>query len=149
MRPRPPENLLRPKIVSPHLILLPKFSLDSTGKYAVSRCPVIYPRSESSEQEVLRYFTAVLNSSVALWQIRGMSHRYSHGYLMLEPKTLRSIAVPDPAKVEVGVMKKIQALVQRRTESPENTQFEAQLDDLVLGLYGLTAGDRDVLAAEV
>ncbi len=106
-RPRPPTSLLRPKIVSPHLIVMPRFSLDQVGRYAVSRCPLMYPRQGGNDVELLRFFVAILNSPISLWQIVQMSHKYSRGYAMLEPKTLKNMRVPGPANVSVRRMKRI------------------------------------------
>lgn len=148
-RPRAPESLFRPKIVSPHLILLPRFSLDADGRFAVSHSPLMYPARTSGEDvAILRYFVAVLNSSVVHWQIMTGSHRYSRGYAMLEVKTLRRIAVPDPAEVPVAAMKKLQALVERRLADTADTSAEDEIDRLVADIYSLSGEDCSVIGIE-
>jgi hypothetical protein len=144
-RPRHPSNLLRPKIVSPHLIVMPRFSLDEGGRYAVSHCPVMYPRERGSEVDLLRFFLAVLNSTVSMWQIVQLSHKYSRGYAMLEPKTLREMAVPDPREIPAKTMRRIQTLVARRLRDPRDTKAELELDDTVADLYGLTESERNLI----
>jgi len=57
------DYLLRPKIVSPHLVVVPRFSLDQAGEYAITRSPLLYPKGKSVEQDLLRFFLAVLNST--------------------------------------------------------------------------------------
>jgi len=147
-RPMPVLKMLRPKLVSPHLVLIPRFSFDEMGKYAVSHSPWLVPKEETMGEELLRYFLAVLNSTVAYWQIVQTSHKYSRGYAMLEKKTLRSLAVPNSKDVEPAVMKKILNLVEKRLGDPNLKQVEAQLDELVSQLYGLSAEDRRQIGLE-
>lgn len=144
----PPENILRPKIVTPHRILLSRFSLDEKGYYATSRSPLMYPKETSSELELLRYFLAVLNSSVSFWQIVNLSHKYSHGYSMLEPKTLRLMRIPEPTKVSPPIMKKIQSLVKQRLGDWSTIVVENELDLLVAELYGLSKPEREKIGME-
>jgi len=147
-RPRSPKEMLRPKIVTPHLVVVPKFSADLNGEFAVSRSPFLFPIIEGSD-ELLLYFLAVLNSSVAYWQIATASHRYGGGYLMLEPKTLRGIRVPDPTTVPVATMKDLVRLTRLRIRSERNPESEHKLDELVCGLYGLIAEERKLVGLEL
>jgi len=87
-RPRSPLQLLRPKIVGPHLMLLPKFAVDRGGRFAVSRAPYMY--HSSNDWQVLAYVVACLNSTIGHWQLTATSHKYSRGYARLEAKTSES-----------------------------------------------------------
>ena len=95
MWPREPNTLLRPKIVVPHLVIMPRFALDVRGRYAVSRSPFLIARMSSEEEHILKLLLAVLNSSVCFWHLQTHSHVYRHGYTMLEKKTLAQTPVPD------------------------------------------------------
>lgn len=44
MWPREPDSLLRPKLVVPHLVIMPRFALDGRGRYAVSHSPFLIAR---------------------------------------------------------------------------------------------------------
>jgi len=151
-RPRNPERLLRPKIISPHLVLLPRFSLDLNGQFAVSHCPVLLTKRKG-EPELLRYFVAVLNSTVAFWQIGKQAHKYSRGYNMLERNTLKNIKVPDPTDVPPETMSHLQSLVKEMLRIAQNPQivpvsaseppdFEHELDEIITGLYRLSREER-------
>ena len=140
--------MLRPKIVSPHLVVVPRFSLDEKGRYAISRSPLVYPLEEGDELQVLRFFLAILNSSVCHWQIAHQSHKYSRGYAMLEQKSLRSVKVPDPAKVEPKTMKRLLGLVNKRMSDPSAKDSEQELDRIVAHLYGLTSDERRDIGME-
>ena len=76
MWPRLPRNMMRSKIISPHLVLIPRFSLDREGKYAISRAPLLYPKETGAEDDLLRFFVAVLNSTPCYWHIATHSHVY-------------------------------------------------------------------------
>ncbi len=93
MCPRLPQNMMVPKVVSPHLSLVPRFALDADGAYAVSHSPLLYPKDSGVAQELLRFFVAVLNSTVCYWHITAHSHTYARGYAMLEPKTLKPVHI--------------------------------------------------------
>jgi len=140
-RSRLPENMLIPKIISPHLILLPKFSLDSEGVYGISRSPLMYLRSNESDINLLYYFLAILNSSVSFWQIANLSHKYSRGYFMLEPKTLKKVHVPDPSSIPTATIKEIQEIVEKRLNARE-IKTENKIDNIVADLYGLSEEEK-------
>lgn len=140
-RARLPGHMLRPKIVTPHLILLTKFSLDETGKYGISRSPLMYLKVLGGSLDLLYYFLGVLNSSAVFWQIASLSHKYRHGYFMLEPKTLKKLYVPDPSGVSPTAMKKVQRLVKQRLETG-NPSIEDQIDQTVADIYGLSEQER-------
>ncbi|MFI5387207.1 MAG: hypothetical protein ACHQ50_13940, partial [Fimbriimonadales bacterium] len=135
-----------------HLVLLPRFSIDPTGQYAVSRCPVLLSKWGGGI-ELLRFFVAVLNSSVAFWQIANQAHKYSRGYSMLERNTMRHIKVPDPKDVPPAMMSRLQHIVRdllRQAQAPqtgpvsepESSDYESDLDEIVTGLYDLSRDER-------
>lgn len=149
-RARLPERLLRPKIVTPHLTIAPRFSLDLTGKYAISRSPLFYPKEGiGNEKDVLRFFLAVLNSSACYWYIANHSRKLGKGYAELEPKTLKHTPVPSPDTSPVKV-RQILELVDRRmlTQGRDAIDLENRIDQLVADLYGLSAEERKTLGME-
>jgi len=150
VRPRSPSNMMRPKIVSPHLVLVPRFSIDQKGKYAISRSPLLYPKHTGAETDLLRYFVAVLNSHACYWHISTHSHVYQRGYSMLEVKTLNRTPVPDPANVPASTMRHLLDLVDKRLSSVTTAmaELEMQIDEVVADLYGLSKKERRALGME-
>lgn len=148
VRPRSPEDLLRPKVVSPHLVLVPRFSFDREGKYAVSRTCYVYPKAAGAEDDLLRFFVAILNSPVCYWYVSTHSHKVSRGYTMLEPKTLKPVPVPNPDKVSSASMEQLLCLVDQRLADPEAISVEKEIDSIVADLYGLSAKDRQAVGIE-
>jgi type I restriction-modification system DNA methylase subunit len=147
-RPAPVAKMLTPKLVSPHLILIPRFAFDATGKYAVSHSPWLTPIEDSVDPDILKFFVAVLNSTVAFWEISRTSHKYSRGYLMLEKKTLKSLRVPKPQDVPTATMSKLLKLVDRRLEDPSLKDCEGEIDAIVANIYGLSKQERQYVGME-
>src|SRR6266852_9892915 len=52
IRTRQPRHLLRPKIVTPHLVISPRFALDLHGRYAVSHGPYVVLRKPAGIEEL-------------------------------------------------------------------------------------------------
>ena len=135
-RPREPERMMRPKIVAPHLVLIPRFCLDADGRYAVSHSPILYPKPElEGLPEILTYFTAVLNSSCAQWQMSRLSHKYREGYTLLEVGTLKRIRVPDPLKLPRTTLKKLNEKIARLINNPDDGSQDEELDRSIMELY--------------
>ena len=143
--PRNPRRLFRSKITTPHLVITPKFSLDLSGRYAVSHTLMVVPKEDRLEQELLRFLLAVMNSPVFYWYAATHSHKYSRGYTMLEAKTLKPVPVPDPASIAPGDMQRLLGLVDSRLEGGPNVAVEREIDDLVATFYELTEKERNAL----
>lgn len=150
MWPREPESLLRPKLVVPHLVIMPRFALDSRGRYAVSHSPFLIARVPSDEGQMLKLMLAVLNSSACFWYIQAHSHVYRHGYTMLESKTLKKTPVPDVNRWGSPQKKRLLELVDKRlrAEGQQAEALNAEIDLFVSDAYGLTAIERKALGFE-
>jgi len=150
-RPRLPEHMLRPKIVSPHLVLVPRFALDLKGKYAVSHGPYLHSKETGAEEDLLKFFLAVLNSSICYWFVSAHSFKYSKGYTMLEPGPLKKVPVPDPSKVPARMMAKIVRLVEKRLglDGADAVHVERQIDLSISELYGLSDSERNAIGMGV
>lgn len=145
VRPRSPRLLLRPKIVSPHLILIPRFSLDCNGRYAVSRTCYLYPKPPGMEDDLLCFLVAILNSPVCHWYISTHSHKYSRGYIMLEPKTLKSVPIPDPTSIHGPRLDHLLSLVNQRLGDPDSISVESEIDNITSELYELSIEEQQVI----
>lgn len=143
VRPRDPKNMLRPKIVCPHLMLTPRFAVDVRGKYAVSHGPFFVTKTEDEELNVLKYFCAVLNSSVCHWYLSTYLPKYGRGYNRLEVSSIKRVPVPDPALVPPPAMRDILNLVSRAIKDGPSTDIDRKIDGIIASLYGLTPSERD------
>jgi hypothetical protein len=149
-RPREPRNLLRAKIVTPHLVISPRFALDMDGKYAVSHAPYIIAREPASLDELI-FFLGVLNSMPCFWLISQTAHQYSRGYSRLEVATLARVRVPDPAKLDGTLLREVIRLVKLRlaASGPRAFELERLLDEKVADAYGLSSADRRLVGMGV
>jgi hypothetical protein len=150
IRPRQPHHLLRPKIVTPHLVIAPRFALDSDGKYAVSHGPYIALRKPGGIEE-LTCILGILNSTPCFWLVTQSAHNYSRGYSRLEVTTLARTPVPDPAKMDRGLLKEIIRLVNKRLDSRGTTalEVESSIDQRVADAYGFSEADRRLVGIGV
>lgn len=143
--PRSPGKLLVPKIVTPHLVLLPRFGIDTEGKYAVSRCPYLVPKRETAGRSLLKIVCAVMNSAIGHWQLASSSHKYRSGYLMLEVKTLREFHMPAPASLPPQLVRRIVGLVDTLIDSPDDANTMAEVDEVVGQAFGLSASQMSIV----
>ena len=150
MWPREPKTLLRPKLVTPHLVIMPRFAFDVRGRYAVSRSPFLIARVTSDEESILKLMLAVLNSSACFWHIQAHSHVYRHGYTMLENKTLAKTPVPDINLWSTSEKVRLVGLVDKRLRSDpsERDALNAEIDLFVSEAYGLSAKERKAIGLE-
>ena len=151
MWPREPHNMLRPKIVTPHLVIAPRFGLDAAGRFGVSRSPFLIGRATGGGAEILKLMLAVLSSRACYWYIQRHSHRYSHGYAQLENKTLKETPVPDMSTIGSTATLALLAVVDKRIKASAADDiglYDAKIEQLVSDLYGLTVQERRTLGVE-
>jgi hypothetical protein len=110
----------------------------------------MYPHRGGAEEDLLRFFVAVLNSSSCFWYIATHSQKYRGGYIMLEPKTLSKTPVPDPSKVSTASLLQLIQLTDKRLLSTgeQALVLEEEIDNVVAELYGLTEKERRAIGME-
>jgi methylase of polypeptide subunit release factors len=150
-RPRNPKLLFRPKIVTPHVVIAPRFGFDMQGRYAISRAPLILSRTVgAAERDHLCYLLAVLNSTACFWHIAHRSHVYERGYSRLEISRLKGTRIPSFSSVDKSVARRLIRLVEARIEATAGAAFdiEKSMDLLIADLYGLDSNQRRLIGVE-
>lgn len=150
-RPRAPKFMMVPKIVTPHLVYTPKFTVDIEGRFAVSRSPFITLREKSEDQQdVLYYYMAIFNSSVCFWYLLNHAPKYQHGYAMLEPKYLKDLPVPSHKEIDKLKLKKIISLGKEMIlgDLAASLGVEKKLEKLIAEIYGLSTEENLFLGLE-
>ena len=150
-RPREAKNMLRPKIVTPHVVITPRFGFDSRGGYAVSRAPMIFSRfAEAGRRDHLMYLLGVLNSTACFWHITQRAHVYEHGYSRLELSRLRGTRIPAFKSVDKASARKLIRAVEARLKAHGKQAFdlEGEIDEIVSDLYGLSVSERKMLSGD-
>ena len=86
------------------------------------------------------FLLSILNSSVVRWQIQHLAPRYARSYVLIEPKTLRDVFVPDPTRVPAKLHAEIVNESKRLWQSPDLDAKEwDDLDAIVLEAYNMPA----------
>jgi tRNA1(Val) A37 N6-methylase TrmN6 len=148
--PRKPSDIFgRPKLISPHLSITPRFAADMDGIFAVTRSPMFFARNRSDEKSLLKYVLAILNSSIGFWQILVSSHKYRGGYVMLENKTLTQIRLPEPGTLSVHVLRGILSKVDERLEDKDISECELAIDELVSDAFSFSDDDLTEIGMRV
>jgi len=144
---REPRVFFSPKIVTPHLVLLPRFSLDLAGKYLISHAPVLLGRGDGTDPDLLKFFVAVLNSSVSSWLLNSQARRYRSGYVAVESTALKNLPVPDPGTVPPATMRGIVSSVNAllAPESTPTAEGLEALDQAIADVFCLSDDDRSAV----
>ena len=146
--PRHPREMLRPKIVTPEVSLLPRFGLDMSGRWVVSHSPLVRIRMDKGDDEVLFVLTAILNSSVAAWFIASNARKFRDGANKLTVGLLRNVPVPDLSMISSRVLRRVVDMARALAESSQDIDRDlvSALDDIVLReLYRLDDDDIALL----
>ena len=120
------------------IIFMPKFSIDTQGKYGISHSPMLYPKIEENELIVIKYCTAVLNSSIGYWQLMKLSSKYSRGYLRLENHTLKEFSIPHPSEISQHILKDLIFIVDKILSEEYNQEYSIEIDNIVRSIYQIT-----------
>lgn len=147
-RPREPEFMLTPKIVTPHLVFSARFSIDLKGIYAISRAPFLVLKNGVTGEEMLFYILAILNSRVCFWYMLNKTPKYQHGYAMVERKSLVDLPIPDPDKIEnkIQILNLISLVKERlKAKREEIILFDTKIEEIVASLYDLSDQEKNFL----
>lgn len=149
MWPRPPREMLSPKIVVPEVFLVPRFGFDVSGKWIVSHSPFVYAARWDDDRDLLYVLTAILNSSVCSWFIDTNARKYRNQYNKLSVSLLRKMPIPDLGEIPVNTLRRVVDLTATLVSGDKDFDREKamSLDDLVLSdLYGLTRGEAELVS---
>jgi hypothetical protein len=142
--PRSPRDMLRPKVVTPNLVLIPRFAIDETGKYVVSRSPFLVPREQAGGDDLLFYLAGILNTSISYWYIASQSPKFRSGYAKFEARTLSALPIPDPSS-NPSLASKLVTEVRRLVGSRSARVEDRGIEEMVADMYELTAVEREAL----
>lgn len=145
---RSEDTLFIPKIITPHLVLIPRFSLDNKGEFAVSRTPYLVPKVFNGDYSILYFILGILNSIVGSWLISTHSDKYSRGYARLEVKTLKTLTIPDPSKIDKAKFNSFINAVKLKIDNPKDLNLEKDIDKIAMKIYGLNEGEKKLIGFE-
>jgi len=131
------EYIFNPKIITPHLSIIPKFALDETGEYVVSRSPFMFLKNNQLD-DLLYYFLGVLNSSICYWYLNMLAHKFSQSYNTIEVRELEEVPVPSPSlnnKMTIEIVKLTKRIM--GAKGLDRMKDIAKLEKSVANLYGI------------
>lgn len=129
----------KPKIILGKVMGEPKFVLDHSNFYLNN---TLYCISYAN-----KYLTGILNSSVGWWLLSYWSSERQGGFI--EPCAENLFQIPIPTALEPDRLA-IEALVQKCLDAKGRgvEEWEAEIDERVAHLYGLTAEDMKIIRGE-
>jgi hypothetical protein len=147
-RPRTPELVSKPKIVSPRLTREARFALDTHGYLPRDSVVALIPKQgsfgklrdelskvldrEVTEEEVLMYLLAFLNSKSVNQLLSEKISKKRGGYVPIDEKLLQSICIPIPAEKHRESVEKLLDLVRNAVTAEEGSDdVEKEINSLV------------------
>ena len=132
------------KILTPQLQNYPNFTLDLEGWYTDGGYCLVLPENTEKDYKLL---LGILNSFVLWFFIKNTSHPYNNNYYYFKTKYLKPFSIP---LVPEADRLAIEALVQKCLDAKGQgvEEWEAEIDDRVAHLYGLTAEDMKIIRGE-
>jgi hypothetical protein len=129
----------QPKIILGIFMDKATFAFDKNGFFANNALHIIAGADE--------YVTAILNSSVGWWYLKGICTDLQNGYLQAYKDKLEQIPIPTATEAE---QKAIETLVQKCLEAKGQnvTQWEQEIDQIVARLYGLSDEEMEIIQSQ-
>jgi len=123
----------RPKIIFPNLQSSNKFSFDDKGVYL--NAPAVFLPTDDL------YLLGVLNSSIIWYFLKSICVVRSGGFIEVKPQYFEQIPIPElDLKIENDLSMSVNQILSLKKQNPEadTSTLEAEIDQLVYELYGLT-----------
>jgi hypothetical protein len=126
----------QPKIIYPDIYEHQSFTVDTKGFFSGNTCYFI-PTKES-------WLCGLLNSVCVEWFYSNISNSVRGGYLRAFSDYMKQIPIPHASETDKQA---ISALVQHclNARGQNVAHWEAEIDDIVARLYGLTADDLTII----
>jgi len=122
----------KPKIVYPEIAERPEFTYDTNGLFGDTTVFII-PTEEL-------HLLAILNSNVIAFFYENISATIRGGYLRFKAIYMSQIPIPVvPPQKQAAMVRLVKQLWNARGQGPQAAAWEQALNELVYGLYGLTA----------
>ena len=138
------QDFAKDKIVWGNLANRPKFAYAEGGTFISAPSTMLTPYDP--------YLLAVLNSSLADWYFKLIGVERDGGYYEYKPMFIERIPVPRASASErSALVSLVDAVISAKASgsggapSAATQALEAQVDERVLGLYGLSAGEGEAI----
>lgn len=128
--------MAKPKIIYPHFSRVPNFSFEPRGRFSNDKTYLVATDD--------RYLLAVLNSNVLWFCLTGIAQLKAGGYFELRVMYVETLPIAKPSAAD---RKKLSDLAEALSAEscPNRLALEAELNDRVAHLYGLTPEDQKIV----
>jgi F420-0:gamma-glutamyl ligase-like protein len=150
-RPRTPLVIRKPRIVGSRLVKMARFALDSNGFLPRDSVVVITPKQKAfknlksslgktlgrkvSEDEVLLYILAFLNSETFDQLLIEKISKKRGGYPIIDERLLKRLGIPMPTRASKNIVKKLLELVKKAVSQDHTNETDKEINNLVKKLY--------------
>jgi type II restriction/modification system DNA methylase subunit YeeA len=131
----------KPKIILPDISLRGNFTLDEEGKYYIVNTAYMIGSSE-------KFLLGILASKLIDFYYRNISSSYRGGYLRFIYQYLAQIPIVQASNNQKNkIENKVDQILQQKQHSPSvaTSTLEAEIDEMVYDLYGLTEEEREIV----
>lgn len=146
---------IRAKSFHPEMVIMPRTveriisTLKPRDVVLLDRIYYLTPRRVVSHT-YLAYVVASLNSAITDWWFRKIyeTTKVSGGYFDLNGKQIESIPIPNATNEQQKcIAAKVDAILAAKKADPnaDTSALEAEIDDFVFDLYGLTDEEREIV----
>lgn len=143
-RPRKRAYFERPKIITPNLVISPKFGLDIGDNLYVSRSTYLTIKDSIRNQagndielQMLKFYLGILNSTIFYKRIEQSARKYRGSYIKIEVKTLKESLIPDFFNINPKVVQDMIAIVDRMIADGETEAGRDIVESLAARAYGV------------
>ncbi len=120
VRPRDPELMFAPKIVTPNFSLAGCYALDLSGTYAVTSGSILTPQIGFTIESMWYFYVAILNSSFFLRLLDRRGRKLKGGYYDFDQRFTKNIPLPSYSSTSPPIRKELETIAR----SYENLDFK-------------------------
>ncbi|MFM8008139.1 MAG: TaqI-like C-terminal specificity domain-containing protein, partial [Dolichospermum sp.] len=135
------EDFYKPKIIWGEISDQPKFACDDSNYYAEATTFLM-------TGEKLKYLLAILNSKLSAWYFNQISTTTGMGTNRWKKYKIEMLPIKEPTETEELLLETIvnQILTAKKSDpKADTTALEAEIDQLVYQLYGLTEEEIQIV----
>jgi adenine-specific DNA-methyltransferase len=137
------EMFNQPKIISPGEVQTHKFCLDYSK--AGFSCARVFAITVENKNYDIKYVLAILNSEIMKSFIQSIASLKNGGYYQYSSNILNRCPIPyatkEQQKTIINLVNKI-LFAKKQNSSADTTSFEAEIDENVYDLYGLSNDEK-------
>ncbi|MDB9341638.1 MULTISPECIES: class I SAM-dependent DNA methyltransferase [Cyanophyceae] len=135
------EEFEQPKIIIPAIINNVEYAPDFSGYYSNDKTSICIPKN-------INYTLAILNSSLMWWFIQQIAASKQGGFFEFKPMYVSQIPIATATEPQRILLEQLveQILTAKKSDTQaDTTALEAEIDQLVYQLYGLTAEEIQII----